>query len=382
MRIRGGHVAGAIVLGISAFVIYAALSTPTTPETGSETTASLPPLGADPALVPMIELTPGELHLGRIPNKGLARGTVTVRNGGKAALVISDVRTSCACTAGEIPEKYRSIPPGGEGLIEIVVDPARITGFHSRKNLTVYSNDPVNSRVEFTVAADVDPEFAVIPERLSLGTLRKGAVQTFEVQFRQLEENPLELTAVRALPAIANGPWTDLAASLRAAPATEWQSPDKAEFVVRVTLPEDVPAGKLARVIECTTNLGRIPAYHLEVEANVEAPYTVTPSYPQLLALVSTSKEPRPSGTITVTGNASITLDGLVVDCPAVTATQRTAAPERTQSVDVSLSGAAPPGKTDCTVRFVVKTAEGDFREWVAVRVMNGSLRNLSEPSP
>ncbi|HNT89318.1 MAG TPA: DUF1573 domain-containing protein, partial [Candidatus Hydrogenedentes bacterium] len=153
-------------------------------------------MDSDPSLVPRIEVETTELHVGTIPNAGLFETRLAVYNRGKAPLRLSDVRTNCACSQGRIPESSRVVPPGGEGVIEVMVDPRRIVGFHSRKTLTLFSNDPEQSRVRIDVVADVDPEFEVIPAEVEFGEVEKGEVVSRTVLVRQRQEEPLEITDV------------------------------------------------------------------------------------------------------------------------------------------------------------------------------------------
>lgn len=381
MRIRGGHVAGAIVLGIGAFVLYTTLSLPPGPEEEATETASLPPIDADPSLVPVIELAAPELNCGTIPNTGIAERTMAIYNRGKAPLVISDVRTSCACTIGRVSGSAKSIPPGGESVIEIAIDPWRIPGFYSRKSLTVFSNDPRNGRVTFDVVANIEPEFEAVPEKASFGKIAKGQPHTQPVRIRQRQEDRIECTSAEAQGALSGAQWVDIQASLKNVPENEWGTPGKAEYLVEVTLPADIPVGPLRRIVEIATSVERVPRFRLDVEAEVEAPYTVSPPYPRVLAPKVSQPGSPVAATLTVTGKEPIQIADIRLDSPALAVAQRPGEAPNSILLDVTIVADAPPGRIESALRFTVKTSQREFQEWTCVRAFKMPERDQAAPS-
>lgn len=381
MRIRGGHIAGAAVIGIAAFVLYATLSLPPSPDEEPAETASLPPIDADPSLVPVIALAAPELNCGTIPNTGITERTMAVYNRGKAPLFINDIRTSCACTTGRVPESARSIPPGGEGVIEIAIDPWRIPGFYSRKSLTVFSNDPRNGRVTFDVVANIEPEFETTPEKANFGKVTKGQPHTQSVRIRQRQEKRIEFTSVEAQGALPGAQWADIQATLTPVPEKEWRLPGKAECLVQVTIPPDIPVGSLRRIVEIATSVERVPRFRLQVEADVEAPYTVNPPYPQVLA----PKAPQPgrpsTATLTVAGKEPIQIEDTGVDSPTLAVTQRPGEAPNSILLDVTIVPDAPPGRIESMLRFTVRTSQDEYHEWTCVRAFKLPERDQASSS-
>jgi len=104
------------------------------------------------------------------------------RNRGKSTLVISDVHTSCGCTAAVVqPEDKKQILPGEPGVIKVTYHTQGRPG-HATKIITVTTNDPVNPsfqlQLDMTVVRDVD----VQPERVYFYGLKKGTSQTNQVK--------------------------------------------------------------------------------------------------------------------------------------------------------------------------------------------------------
>lgn len=78
--------------------------------------------------------------------------TFRYKNTGDQELIISDVRTSCGCTAAVIEGK--NLKPGESGKLQIELDTSNRTGRMSR-NITVMSNDKTAPVKVLTIYADV-----------------------------------------------------------------------------------------------------------------------------------------------------------------------------------------------------------------------------------
>jgi len=235
--------------------------------TGSETE---PDTAANPAARPQIALETDVYEMGTIPGGDIAVERMKVYNKGAAPLKIERITTSCGCTTGEMEETL--IPPGGESDLIIRVDPARIPGFFANKVLTVFNNDPTNPHPTINVISHVEPEVALEPETLELGEVELGSVTDAVMRVRQLQEAPVEITAVapaRPLPAIEF--------DLQDVPEDEWADPEKREWDVVARIPETVPAGRYESWVWLDTNLERNPKLPFKFSARVVGPYELLP---------------------------------------------------------------------------------------------------------
>ncbi|NUN07956.1 MAG: DUF1573 domain-containing protein [Ignavibacteriaceae bacterium] len=78
--------------------------------------------------------------------------TFTYKNTGDEDLVISDVRTSCGCTAAVVEGK--NLKPGESGRLQIELDTSNRSGRMSR-NITVTTNEKSSPMKVLTIYADV-----------------------------------------------------------------------------------------------------------------------------------------------------------------------------------------------------------------------------------
>ncbi|NUM63241.1 MAG: DUF1573 domain-containing protein, partial [Ignavibacteriaceae bacterium] len=73
-------------------------------------------------------------------------------NKGSSNLIISDIKTSCGCTAALLSAD--NLEPGQEGTIKVELDTKNRSGKMSR-TVTIKSNDPKESTKILTIYADV-----------------------------------------------------------------------------------------------------------------------------------------------------------------------------------------------------------------------------------
>jgi hypothetical protein len=85
----------------------------------------------------------------------------------------------------------RTVPPGGEGKIELKVDTNGLSGT-IKYEAKVYSNDPKNSIVTLTLKAYVKLFIQINPKRLNLN-VNQGNIITQSVIITSNEERPLEI---------------------------------------------------------------------------------------------------------------------------------------------------------------------------------------------
>jgi hypothetical protein len=77
------------------------------------------------------------------------------KNSGKTNLIITSAKGSCGCTVPEYPKK--PIPPGGEGLIEVVFDSEGKSG-KQNKTVTILANTYPATNVLTLVGEIVVPD--------------------------------------------------------------------------------------------------------------------------------------------------------------------------------------------------------------------------------
>jgi len=332
--------------------------------------AALPSVEAPQDEVPVIELESQELDMGVISADEVARKSFKVYNRGKAVLNLLDITTTCHCTLGAIPEASKSIPPGGEGVIDVIVNPARIPGFQSHKTLTVFSSDPKNNRVSFAVKAKITPEFTLEPETLDLGNVQKGDTTKHTIRIRQntnLEFELKEITARR--PSDKLMPANDFTLGLKMLPKEEWKSPDMKEYEASFALNENVPLGAYLRYFYMTTTLRRLPFYAYRVEGVISSFYTLDPAIPNALTLMRPAgSQVRVTQTATLQSEIPLEISNLVFDENFLEVTVRNGDAPGIVHLDVSLK-AVQAGQLDKRVDFTVKGGDTSVPESVNVKI-------------
>ncbi|MBN2682501.1 MAG: DUF1573 domain-containing protein [Bacteroidales bacterium] len=94
-----------------------------------------------------------EHNYGEIPRKADGLSVFTLKNTGQKPVVITNVQTSCGCTATNWPKE--PIMPGKEKTIEVLYDTKRL-GFFS-KTINVYNNSKT-SPIVLTIKGNVIKE--------------------------------------------------------------------------------------------------------------------------------------------------------------------------------------------------------------------------------
>ncbi len=103
-------------------------------------------------------------------------------NAGTADLVITDVKTSCGCTAAVTSAK--TITPGASGTLKVTFNSAGRKG-RQNKTATIFSNDAEQPKLALRMSGNVDPgeqpEIAVAPLSLDIGVVEPGGSTVREI---------------------------------------------------------------------------------------------------------------------------------------------------------------------------------------------------------
>ena len=360
MRIRAHHIIFLVLALIAGFVVF---SVQMLPREGTVATGSLPPEGADPSQVPDIELETRDKHLGTVPNDRITRAPFIVYNRGKAPLELRDVRTSCACTQGEIPPGGNIIAPGESGQIILVFDPARVPGFNSKKHLSLLSNDLDTPEAEFDVSADIEPEFTMSSRNVEFGDVSKRALPTHTLLLRQAQDKPFTITDAQPRPTEGVPGANDLLLSVELLPEDTWARAGYREYAVKVALPADTTPGEVTRLFDLFTDIPRLRRFPILVKATLTAPYRVEPSFPE--AVQFRAGQP---GLATVSATEPITVESIEADAGLLQVTAKGSQDSTRIELEFTPAEQAPAGPLASIVRFSVHTAEGVFPDKVLVR--------------
>lgn len=370
MRIRSSHIVVLVFALVGGFMAYAVLSGGGATQAESSPApvgvGTLPPVDRQDE-VPKIEVETQEMALGVISPERVHETRLRVRNTGKAALKILDIKTTCGCTVGQIPEARSTIAAGAEDHIDVYVDPKRIPGFYSKKTLTIYSNDPVKPTLQVNVEAHVDPEFELV-ERMEVGEVAKGDAHTATFVLRQLRGEPVVVESVEEFVAHNHTPQGGIDFAVAPLPEAEWREAGKAEYAITAAFSPELPPGPVARQVAIRTNIARMPLYRIPLTATVVSFYRVSPAYPERLVLRIADGEALESGTAVVKSDRPIEVTEVEADPALLTVEVRPTADPGLVELGVTVAPTAPRGRLEEDVSITVRSGGEEYRDRVGVR--------------
>jgi len=131
---------------------------------------------------PKIQLDEEVFNFGSVKQGARVTHEFKFKNLGDADLVITDVKTSCGCTAAVTSAK--TIAPDGEGSLKVNFNSSGRSGTQN-KTITVVSNDPENPRLMVRLTGKVDrgdePQIRIEPKDLDVGVIDPGGSKSSEV---------------------------------------------------------------------------------------------------------------------------------------------------------------------------------------------------------
>lgn len=128
---------------------------------------------------PQIFLEQKEYDFGTVKQGTQVTREFKFQNRGDAELVITDIKTSCGCTAAVTSSN--TIAPGQEGTLKVTFNSKGRSGPQT-KTATVVSNDAENPRVAIRMTGKVEPgkepRIQVEPMKLDVGVVEPGGSVT------------------------------------------------------------------------------------------------------------------------------------------------------------------------------------------------------------
>jgi len=164
-----------------------------------------------------------------------------VKNTGKAALQINQVRPTCGCTVANFD---KTIEPGQTGKVHAEVDTAAFLGPIS-KAVLVFSNDPTTPQVSLVIKADVRAFIEAKPRPILRFNALQGEPSSDKVTLVASDGTPFRILGVDT----AGGPYQVKYAKLE---PNEGEAGVKWE--VEVTVPANTAEGLLNHKIEIKTS--------------------------------------------------------------------------------------------------------------------------------
>jgi hypothetical protein len=184
-----------------------------------------------------------------------------LKNTGDAALRISNVKSSCGCTAAVVSES--DVQPGAEARVLATLDTSRVAG-RTTKVLSVYSDDPQVPVAALTLTGEVLADLVLSPSPVYLGRLRRGETLSREVVIRP--GRPGGTAVVRSVGGELSGLQTRL------------ESRPEGGQRLLIGLDPGVPLGRFSRELRLETTSTRQAVIVLPVFGSIEGDVVVLPS--------------------------------------------------------------------------------------------------------
>jgi hypothetical protein len=185
-------------------------------------------------------------------------------NTGKETLAISNVRVSCGCVTASSPVTY--VKPGESSYITAQMDSRRFSG---AKAVTIYVqfSAPQFEEVTLQVRANGRDDFAMYPDALAFGSVRKGNAPSSSVQVTLTGDPNWDIKEVTA-------------DSNYVKPAAKLLKRNGAEvtFEVSANLRPDLPVGKWYTDIWIHTSNPALSKVRIPLTVDVNAPVVATPA--------------------------------------------------------------------------------------------------------
>jgi hypothetical protein len=219
--------------------------------------------GAAAGAFPRIEMAETGHDFGTVEQGTLVRYVFRLVNRGTGDLHIGDASASCGCTVGLVSAP--TVPPGGDGAIEVSFDTARFRG-RKTKAVTVRTDDPDVPVLILSLTGTVTAEVAAEPPALYLGRIRRGVGAQGEIRLVGAGTRPFAVSSVTSgnpRLQVAVEPVADAAGSGH-------------RLIVRAGA--GMPLGRFNDTLSVATSNPRHPRVEVPVFGSVEADLVVLPS--------------------------------------------------------------------------------------------------------
>lgn len=206
-----------------------------------------------------------EHDFGTMDEHAEGRYDFVVTNVGEGALEITGGDTSCGCTMSEI-EKSELAPGESTNVTVTWRGEGREGPF--RHTATVYTSDPEQSRVTFTVSGRITQAVRVVPSELVFSQLAVGDSANGEVQLFCNLDKRLEVPSWR-FSETDEAPFFEVAVEPMSAEQLSADPNARSGLSLKVTLKPGLPQGPFRQRILLKTNLDEAPELAIPVRGSL-----------------------------------------------------------------------------------------------------------------
>lgn len=275
-----------------------------------------------------VALSATELDFGDVPPTAGHGRQVFIQNTSSGPLELVGAKATCPCIKSRLDDA--ALPPGGHVPLDIRLELAKYPKNTVKGSVLVKVSRPGRDHViQIPVHAQIQPEYAVQPDKLALGEVKRGRTVSAEITLTQTGRQPVTLESVETPAAIT--------AECRETPG----EPAKTYAIhVEFTAPDHVSSYQ--ERIALLTNVERIPRHEILVTARVVGiQCTVAPR----VVVFGPAKPGAEAGRITIENPLPFTVAKAEPSTPAMQARIQDPQPATRHTVTLVLSSRAPAGE-------------------------------------
>jgi hypothetical protein len=340
--------------------------------TGTQTT---PPAGPDQSAWPL-KFETATHDWGKIDDTVAQEKKFIFVNTSGRTLTITNIRTSCGCSAATPDNDKRIYQPGETGSLKVTFDPKGRRG-EERKIVTVETDDPTTKSMELSVRASVLPRIMTEPTTVYFGEVplkEVGRSQEFSITARDLG------FAVTSISAADQRVKVEELGTMR----TELDGTPVNRARYRITMPSGLARGTWQSTLSLVTNDTQTPSMSVPLVAMVVGEDRVIPE--RLMVRMSGAGQPF-AGEVVLTSRSTKPFSIVSVepyDVPAEMRLAVDAMPGGTPGASgasgaiyrVRAAGVTPNFVTDIKGGLLIKTDHPDMAE-VRVPLMGFWIGNM-----
>jgi hypothetical protein len=200
---------------------------------------------------------------GSVPRGPTLTHPFRVTNKTAGPVNISNVRVSCGCTSAQVLKPF--LLPGESTALVAHMDTTRFTGV---RTVTIYVqfDRPAFEEVRLWVQANARDDFAVTPEVLSFGQVKRGSSPTTAVLLTFYGSNDAQIVEVR-----------NESHYIRPVVRELQRQDSQVVYQLAATLRGDAPVGKWYTDVWLRTNNPTLPQVRVPLTVEIESALSVSP---------------------------------------------------------------------------------------------------------
>lgn len=205
-----------------------------------------------------------QIDFGVVARGSDAVARVKITNLYKQTVKISDVRTTCGCSAGK-PTKT-SLESLEEGFIEVTMDTLKFTR-RKDSNVIITFSEPLYQEVRIPITAYIRTDVVFDPGSVSFGAIEQGREAVRKIKLMYAGRDDWQVREIKSR-----------SESIRAKAIETARGGGRVDYDIEVTVAANAPPGAFREQLTIVTDDQNSPHVPLLVEGNIEADVTVTPA--------------------------------------------------------------------------------------------------------